>query len=420
MPQHPQGDQVARPLKPAPLRTLLIGAPRQGMERYSFYGGRMLACALESAVNLNEAVRLFREESCCAVLFWLGEQDDGQCAGKLDELRRRMPGAPLIAVLPSPDETRAFDALCAGADDCMTADEVSEQRLRGAIRVALAHRIQLAEAAYGRRKEIDKEDVDTAHDLDESDAAQQQLKAELQQLEMMKNAFITVTSHELRTPLSSIIGMLNIINRDMQNKEPTLISALDTAINGADRLQKIVHRAITAAQTGTYHRIIKREMAPPADCLREVERKLAPFLELRHLNLMVDAEADMPLVFMDQRMICEALEQLLMNAIKFTPDGGYIVAAVRISPDHKSVIYRISDTGVGIAEEDRPFIFDDFFSSLDITHHSSGEYEFAKRGLGLGLSFVKRCVEAHGGTVGMETTQGAGSMFFFTLPVRMQ
>lgn len=78
----------------------------------------------------------------------------------------------------------------------------------------------------------------------------------------------------------------------------------------------------------------------------------------------------------------------------------------------------MTDPGVGISEADKPHMFERVFSTLNITYHSSGFYEFGKRGIGLGLAIVKDFVELHGGTVGFESTEGHGSRFHFTLPVR--
>ena len=95
----------------------------------------------------------------------------------------------------------------------------------------------------------------------------------------------------------------------------------------------------------------------------------------------------------------------------------YICATIRKMENEDSVIFRFSDTGIGVSEEDKPYVFNEFFSSFDVMHHSSGNYEFEKRGIGLGLAFVKRFIELHKGRVGLETIPGTGSMFYFTLPI---
>ena len=118
---------------------------------------------------------------------------------------------------------------------------------------------------------------------------------------------------------------------------------------------------------------------------------------------------------MERSKIRDVLLNLVMNAIKFTPDGGSITIAV--APLHNTVEFRVTDTGIGISEADSPHVFDEFFTTFDTMHHSTGDYEFQKRGVGVGLALVKRFVEMHGGAVGVESTEGQGSSFWFTLPI---
>jgi signal transduction histidine kinase len=105
-----------------------------------------------------------------------------------------------------------------------------------------------------------------------------------------------------------------------------------------------------------------------------------------------------------------------MNAIKFTPDKGRISLGVRAG-EGDTVEFNVSDNGIGISEFDKPHIFDDLFTSFDTLHHSSGEYEFGKRGLGVGLAIAKRFVDMHGGAIHVDSELEKGSTFTFTLPV---
>jgi len=119
---------------------------------------------------------------------------------------------------------------------------------------------------------------------------------------------------------------------------------------------------------------------------------------------------------MDAPKIRYALANLLMNAVKFTPDGKVIDVKV-VREYSGAVVFSVTDPGIGICDADKPHIFEHLFSTLNIMHHSSGFYEFGKRGIGLGLAIVKNFVELHGGSVGFESTEGQGSCFHFTVPV---
>jgi signal transduction histidine kinase len=116
--------------------------------------------------------------------------------------------------------------------------------------------------------------------------------------------------------------------------------------------------------------------------------------------------------------------------VKFTPDGGRITlsaertaaadgqAPAGEAPAGEVVRVRVSDTGSGIDAANRARIFEPFFTGYDVSHHSSGQYEHGRRGLGLGLSVVKAFVEMHGGTVRCDTEVGRGTTFTITLPVK--
>ena len=119
----------------------------------------------------------------------------------------------------------------------------------------------------------------------------------------------------------------------------------------------------------------------------------------------------------DRHKIGDVLPNLLVNAIKFTPDRGEIRVRA-VSEGMEAVRFAVIDEGIGIDDDTKAHIFEPFFTGFDTMHHSSGEFEFGKRGIGLGLSLVKRFVELHGGEVEVQSIPGSGSSFGFTLPRR--
>ena len=111
------------------------------------------------------------------------------------------------------------------------------------------------------------------------------------------------------------------------------------------------------------------------------------------------------------------LINLLANAVKFTPDGGTIGLEARAEPAAPGWIrVQVSDQGVGVSPADQQHLFEPFFTGFDTLRHSSGDYQFGKRGIGLGLWLVKTFVELHGGRVEVSSTPGAGSTFAFVIP----
>ena len=116
----------------------------------------------------------------------------------------------------------------------------------------------------------------------------------------------------------------------------------------------------------------------------------------------------------DAEQIQDSIVQLLVNAIKFTPDAGSI--KLTATATDAEVEIRVSDTGQGIEPACLPRVFEPFFTRFDVSHHRSGTCEFDRRGLGLGLPMVKAFVEMHGGTVTAESSSTSGTTFRITLP----
>ncbi len=252
--------------------------------------------------------------------------------------------------------------------------------------------------------------------LAEANAALEKANEDLRQLDRMKTAFIDLASHELRNPLLVMNGMLEIINMKWGEDDPELDRALKVAINGANRLSKIVTQTVEYSRAGKFERRIQKLSVSAGLLAEAVCDEVRPFVNIRQQNLDVEIEPDLPEVPVDIEIIGDVIKKLVMNAIKFTPDGGRVtITARRAASNH--VEFLISDTGVGISREDQPHIFDVFFSTLNTMQQSSGEYEFRKRGIGLGLATVKQFVEMHGGKISFESEPDRGSTFHFTLPL---
>lgn len=237
---------------------------------------------------------------------------------------------------------------------------------------------------------------------------------ELARVEQMKTAFIDVAAHELRTPVTLLTGVLDCLQRE--GEETVREHLTQSAQRSARRLSSVLNMALKllAADrpelTGRFQPHSLRQL------LTDAASDVAPFVELRGLTLRTEMPADLPPVEMDVSMMRDALINLLMNAIKFTPDGGEITLRAGLSEDQQSAWFAVTDTGLGIDDDDRPYIFERFFASFDTRHHSSGSFEFNTRGPGFGLALVRKFVLLHGGQVTVQTAAGAGSTFTVTWP----
>ncbi|MAE69581.1 MAG: hypothetical protein CME06_03825 [Gemmatimonadetes bacterium] len=240
---------------------------------------------------------------------------------------------------------------------------------------------------------------------------------DLKKLDRMKDAFIDVSSHELRTPLSVIETVLTIVESRADAGDRSLAQATRLAGRATERLKALATRISGFSRIDADEDRLVLTQTTPLDLAESAAGDVAAFIESRGQTLRIEAPKDLPSVHVDSGKIRDVLLNLLMNAIRFTPDGGEIDLSVRRSR-MESLVFRVTDTGIGIADEDRAHIFDEFFTSLETLRHSSGDSEFGTRGIGLGLAIVKKFVEMHGGEVGLESRRLKGSSFWFTLPLR--
>jgi signal transduction histidine kinase len=234
----------------------------------------------------------------------------------------------------------------------------------------------------------------------------------------LKGAFIEVASHELNTPVAVVLGMTELWRLTQgQNASPLERSWVERIQGAGRRLASTVERMMKLLRTDQFGDTLDLRPTELEPLLRRVVTDLQPFLHARRQQVQIEVEPDLGWAEIDPAKLSDILTNLIINAIKFTPDGGTI--RVHAGPDGPDRIrFRVADTGVGIAPADRDHLFEPFFTGYDTLHHSSGEYQYCKRGIGLGLCLVKTFVELHGGRVDVQSEPGKGSTFSFSLPRR--
>jgi signal transduction histidine kinase len=245
----------------------------------------------------------------------------------------------------------------------------------------------------------------------------EQLKAqnaELMKSNQLKHAFIQVASHELRTPLTILVGLTRLAAKAGNIAEP-LKGWMGRIESAGKRLQTLVDQIISMLVANQFEREVSKEETNVAELLNTAADDVRPFVELRGQNLDVSLAPDLGRLKLEAPRIRDAMNHLLLNAIKFTPDGGTIsLSGSRVPAD--GVVIKVSDNGEGMDAAAREQLFAPFFTGFDVSHHSSGHYEHGRKGLGLGLPLVKSFVEMHGGKIEVESEAGKGTTFTVTLP----
>ena len=241
--------------------------------------------------------------------------------------------------------------------------------------------------------------------------------AKLTEANRLKGAFLEVASHELNTPVSVILGLIELWRITPGEATPADRPWIDRIAASTHRLARTVERMLKLVRSGEFGRALERQPVAIEPLLRRAVDEVNPYLELRGQSVAVEIDPLLQPVEVDADKIADVLINLLANAVKFTPDGGMITVAASAEPGAPDwVRVSVSDEGSGVPADDQQYLFEPFFTGFDTLRHSSGDYQFGKRGLGLGLWLVKSFVEMHGGRVEVSSSPGHGSTFSFLLP----
>ncbi len=221
----------------------------------------------------------------------------------------------------------------------------------------------------------------------------------------LKRGMISTVSHQLKTPLTSIRMAIHLL---LEEKVGPLteqqVDLLLAAREDSDRLHNILNNLLDISRIESGKTKMEFQAVSPHSLQMEA---LEPFWRAAHdqgVTLLVDIPGELPDVWADQTRIYYVFGNLLSNALKYTPPGGKVTVSAKA--EKNEVRFSISDTGKGIPGQYLPRIFEQFFRVPGQEKES---------GAGLGLAIVKEIIEAHGGTVGVESQEGQGSTFTFTL-----
>ena len=233
--------------------------------------------------------------------------------------------------------------------------------------------------------------------------------AELKENDEIKSEFISTASHELRTPLTVINSYIEMFEEGMLGElTATQKEKVQVIHSQTDHMIKLVEDMLDTSRLESTKFRTQKSPVKVEEIARSVLEELSRLAGLKEHTMVLKVDAPLPMINADGRRIKQVFNNLLTNAIKYTPDRGNI--EVRIWHDDLSVVASISDNGIGIPKKDQDKIFEKFFTGTGTSLiRESGR-------MGLGLAIAKGIVEAHQGKIWVESEVGFGSTFTFTLP----
>ncbi len=248
----------------------------------------------------------------------------------------------------------------------------------------------------------------------------------LHHVDRNKLEFIQVAAHELRTPLTVLMGYVNILGSFPEIKaNPTLTEVMQGIMKGAGRMHEVVNTMLDVTRIDNETLKIALSPVPLKRLINDLAHDFAPVAAERRIELSIEHDPNLPNLNADPTLIHKALYHLLVNAIKYTPDGGKVIVSTRpitLEPDAPGVEVSVKDTGIGLDAEHHQLVFEKFYQVGDVAIHSSGKTTFKGGGPGVGLAIVRGVARAHGGKVWVESAghdedHFPGSTFYLQLPV---
>ncbi|MDX2089336.1 MAG: HAMP domain-containing sensor histidine kinase [Kofleriaceae bacterium] len=215
---------------------------------------------------------------------------------------------------------------------------------------------------------------------------------------------LAVVAHDLRNPVNVIRLATDRLQSDAEESERGASRPLQSIMRATDRMSHLIQDLLDVSQIEAGQLRIDHTRMSGTAFLAETVESLRALAKSAALEITLELDRDIPEICGDHERLCQVIENLIGNAVKFTSEGGRIAVGARRHGE--AVLYYVADTWCGIPPESLPHVFDRFWQAKTDGH-----------GAGLGLPIVRGLVEALGGRIWVESTPGLGSTFFFTIPI---
>ncbi len=328
---------------------------------------------LRWAADFSSALESLQTESCDVILLDRGLPDI-QGVESIQKLKTIFPLIPIVILTGLEDEMEGLKAIHEGAQDYLMKQGLTASLLTRSLRYAI------------ERKHLEEK-----------------LKEALR----IKSDFISVVSHELRTPLAIIKESVAIVEDGSAGPiNPEQKKFLNNSKRSTDRLTRLINDVLDFQKLRSGKPVVQSTENDLNRLAEEIQEDFAPTLRNKKLQLILDLDPNLPRIFCDRDKIIQVLTNLVGNAVRVTEKGKITLKTQLLK---QAVRVSVEDHGPGIREEDFPKLFI-AFSQL------TSEQERVQGSTGLGLALSKEIVEAHGGTIGVESVYGQGATFYFDLP----
>lgn len=246
----------------------------------------------------------------------------------------------------------------------------------------------------------------------------------LRKMDKTKTNFIQISAHELRTPLTLIMGYSQMLEQDLKNN-PELQNLAQGILEGAERMTDVVDSMLDVSRIDSNSLVLRKIDTHVNLIIRKVYKEFGSAFEERSIGFDTENLEKLPSVCADPEMLQKVFYHLVMNAIKYTPDGGQVKVSGRyvngVVPPQLEIT--VCDTGIGVDPGMHEMIFQKFNQTGEVLLHSSGKTKFKGGGPGLGLAIARGIVHAHGGRIWVESSghdeeKFPGSKFIVSLPAQ--
>lgn len=331
---------------------------------------------------------------------------------------------PIVALTALTDERQRAMTIAAGVDGYITKPfEVEELVQR------VSFHLQGGKEVFGvmdmgeAQKQYNQEIV--AH-LERKLRQAQDANEELQRMDKMKDDFIQRVAHELRTPLTIIYGYGRLIQSaeqvtQLRPTQPDFAAYVDGLVESIERMHGIVNEILTIYRIATGEVHLTLSLVNLQELVEKAVRSFDQATIQRNIKIEFDKDEWPKTIQADGEMLKLVMNNLIGNAIKYTPDGGKVT--LKAEQNFTLLKMSVTDTGIGISREDQTRVFETFYSASETDTHSTSKTAFRGGGLGLGLSISRHIVAAHGGHIrveseGKDEQKLPGSTFVIELPMR--